>query len=87
MEPTAQTPGAGENPAASSFINSRVTPFIPSALVPLVPSKCVLQVTAPDWLLLFASPISRLSGSLRFGPHVEVASAPGVYAEVTAATY
>ena len=66
--------GAGENPAASSFIDSRGALFVPSILIPLFPSKHVLQVAVPDWLSLFASSISRLIGRLQFGPHVEVAS-------------
>ena len=47
---------------------------MPSTLVPLVRSKPVLQVAVLDRLTLSASLISRLSGRLQFGPHVEVAS-------------
>jgi hypothetical protein len=53
--------GAGENPAASSFIDSQGALFVPSILIPLFPSKHVLQVVVPDWLSLSESPISRFS--------------------------
>lgn len=72
----AQIQGAGENAAASSFINSWRAPFTPSILIPLVPSKRV-QEGVPDWLSLSASSISRLSGRLQFVPHVLVASEDG----------
>lgn len=67
-----QTLGSRENVSASLFISSREAPFIPSTQVPLAPSKRVLQV--PEWLSLSVSPVSRLSGRLQFGPHVEAAS-------------
>lgn len=73
----AQIQGTGENAAASSFINSWRTPFTLSILIPLVPSKPVLQKGVPDWLLLSASSISRLSGRLQFVPHVLAASEDG----------
>jgi hypothetical protein len=44
-------------------------------MVLLIPSKPFLQVTVQEWLSLYESPISRLSGRLQFELHVEVASA------------
>ena len=51
---------------------------------PLVPSKHVLQEAVPNWLSFSASPISRLSGRLQFGPHVEVTATAQLFSDIYA---
>ena len=48
-------------------------------LYPIGPKQAVFKVAVHDWLSLSASPISRLSGRLQFGPHAEVTFLASLY--------
>lgn len=64
--------GAGEN--ESSIINSWGKPFIPSTVSHWSQAGESSKTAVPYWLSLSASPISRFSGRLQFGPRAEVTS-------------